>query len=184
MKHPRIFDGFAAHAPDSGFEYCYLPEFPKAIRVLRKNKGSRKWLFRYLNNNEFNSPEDRAALNIIAMAAHYSPNPENKEFGFDLPFNPDSGEIWPSVWKRWLSRDPVRMIGRYQMNLKGLKCVYIDCGNKDEFNINLGTRILHLKLRDMNIKHYYEEFDGGHTNINHRLDKSLSRLYSNLSTSE
>jgi len=60
--------------------------------------------------------------------------------------------------------------------------VYIDCGNKDEFNIYLGTRILHSKLSGMNINHFYEEFDGGHTNISYRLDKSLSKLYTDLSS--
>jgi enterochelin esterase-like enzyme len=182
MKYHTIFDGFAAHAPDSGFEYCYLPEFPKVVQVLRKNKGVKKWLFKFWKKNDCCTPEDRVTLNIVAMGAHYSPNPENKETGFDLPFDSYSGEICSSVWKRWLSRDPIRMVTRYRMSFERLRCVYIDCGNKDEFNINLGTRILHSKLCGMDIKHFYEEFDGGHTNISYRLDKSLSKLYSDLSS--
>jgi len=182
MKYHTIFDGFAAHAPDSGFEYCYLPEFPKVVQVLSKNKGVKKWLFKFWKKNDCCTPEDRATLNIVAMGAHYSPNPENKETGFDLPFDSYSGEICSSVWKRWLLRDPIRMVTRYRMSFERLRCVYIDCGNKDEFNINLGTRILHSKLCGMDIKHFYEEFDGGHTNISYRLDKSLSKLYSDLSS--
>ncbi|MGB8100529.1 MAG: alpha/beta hydrolase-fold protein [Nitrososphaeraceae archaeon] len=182
MKYPRIFEGIAAHAPDSGFEYCYLPEFPKVVQNLSKNKGVKKWLLEFWKKNEGYTPEDRATLNIVAMAAHYSPNPKNKETGFDLPFDSYSGEIYSSVWKRWLSRDPIRMVTRYRKNIEKLKCVYIDCGNKDEFNINLGTRILHSKLTGMDINHYYEEFDGGHTNISYRLDKSLSKLYADLSS--
>ncbi|MDQ5868988.1 MAG: esterase family protein [Thermoproteota archaeon] len=182
MKYHTIFDGFAAHAPDSGFEYCYLPEFPKVVQVLSKNKGVKKWLFKFWKKNDCCTPEDRTTLNIVAMGAHYSPNPENKETGFDLPFDSYSGEICSSVWKRWLSRDPIRMVTRYRMSFERLRCAYIDCGNKDEFNINLGTRILHSKLCGMGIKHFYEEFEGGHTNISYRLDKSLSKLYSDLSS--
>ena len=182
MKYPRIFDGIAAHAPDSGFEYCYLPEFPKVVRNLNTYQGLKKWLRKIWKKNEGYTPEDRATLNIVAMAAHYSPNPKNKETGFDLPFDTYSGEIYTRVWKRWLSRDPIRMVTRYRKNFEKLKCVYIDCGNRDEFNINLGTRILHSKLREMDISHFYEEFDGGHTNISYRLDKSLSKLSTDLSS--
>jgi hypothetical protein len=32
----------------------------------------------------------------------------------------------------------------------------------------------------MNIKHYYEEFDDGHMNINYRYDISLPKVYSAL----
>jgi len=182
MKYPRIFDGIAAHAPDSGFEYCYLPEFPKVVQNLNKYQGLKKWLLKIWKKNEGYTPEDRATLNIVAMAAHYSPNPKNKETGFDLPFDTYSGEIYTRVWKRWLSRDPIRMVTKYRKNFEKLKCIYIDCGNRDEFNINLGTRILHSKLREMDISHFYEEFDGGHTNISYRLDKSLSKLSTDLSS--
>ena len=30
-----------------------------------------------------------------------------------LPFNPETGEVIPDVWQRWLARDPVRMVPRY-----------------------------------------------------------------------
>jgi hypothetical protein len=59
--------------------------------------------------------------------------------------------------------------------------VYIDCGTRDEFNLQWGARILHYKLEKMNVKHFYDEFDDGHMNISYRYDISLPKIYSALS---
>jgi S-formylglutathione hydrolase FrmB len=115
------------------------------------------------------------------MAAHYSPNPNSDEIGVDLPFDLKTGEILQNVWNRWLSWDPVRMVEKYRKNLKRLKFIYLDCGTLDEFNLQWGARILHSKLENMNIKHFYEEFDDGHMNISYRYDVSLPKIYSILS---
>jgi S-formylglutathione hydrolase FrmB len=112
------------------------------------------------------------------MAAHYSPNPKSQEMGVDLPFDLNNGEMLQNVWNRWLSWDPVRMVEKYSNNLKKLKLIYIDCGTKDEFNLHWGSRILHSKLKKMNIRHVYEEFDDGHMNISYRYDVSLPKIYS------
>jgi hypothetical protein len=115
------------------------------------------------------------------MAAHYSPDPGSKELGLQLPFNTETGEILDDVWKIWLTWDPIRMVDKYSTNLKKLKLIYLDCGIKDEYNLHLGARILHSKLEIMNIKHFYEEFDDGHMNINYRNDISLPKIYTALS---
>ena len=57
------------------------------------------------------------------------------------------------------------MVEKYHKNLKRLKFIYIDCGTLDEFNLHWGARILHSKLENMNINHYYEEFDDGHMHM-------------------
>ena len=33
--HPEVFAHLASHAGDAGFEYCYLPDFPKAAAALQ-----------------------------------------------------------------------------------------------------------------------------------------------------
>ena len=38
-------------------------------------------------------------LNIVAMAACYSPNPASP-YGFDLPMDEKTGEIRADVWER------------------------------------------------------------------------------------
>jgi enterochelin esterase-like enzyme len=74
------------------------------------------------------------------------------------------------------------MVVKYRENLKKMKLVYIDCGTKDELNIHLGCRIIHSKLEKMGIRHFYEEFIGGHSKISYRYDFSLAMISQELST--
>jgi enterochelin esterase-like enzyme len=180
-RNPTIFAGFADHSGDAAFEYCYLPDFPKALDSFRKNGGPKNWLERFSKKQNKHQKDDASALNILAMAAHYSPNPKEKELGIDLPFNYQTGEISETVWNRWLGWDPIRLVYKYQTNLRKLKFIYIDCGRSDEYNLIWGARILHSKLERLKISHFYEEFDDGHMNINYRYDVSLPKIYNALS---
>ena len=85
------------------------------------------------------------------------------------------------VWNKWKKWDPVNRVQRYKENLKKLKYLYIDCGTKDEFNMNIGANLLHKKLTFLDVEHDYEEYNGGHRNTSFRFDVSLPKLYSNLS---
>jgi enterochelin esterase-like enzyme len=182
MLHPDIFSGLADHAGDAAFEYCYLPDFPKALDSYRQYASSpKKWLDSFWKKQNHHNKEDGPPLNVFAMAAHYSPNPKSNEMGVDLPFDMKTGEMLQHVWNRWLSWDPVRMVEKYRNNLKKLKFIYIDCGKEDEFHLHWGARILHSKLQRMNITHYYEEFDDGHMHTSYRYDHSLPKIYSALS---
>jgi len=181
MRHPEIFHALADHSGDSAFEYCYIQDFPKALDAFREAGGPKKWLANFWKKPNRHQAKDAQPLNILAMAAHYSPNPKSKEMAVDLPFDLKTGEILQNVWNRWLSWDPVRMVEKYGKNLKKIKLIYLDCGTKDEFSLQWGARILHSKLEKMNIRHFYEEFDDGHMNISYRYDVSLPKIYSALS---
>jgi enterochelin esterase-like enzyme len=182
MRHPDIFQALADHSGDTAFEYCYLPDFPKALEVYRRAGGGdhgdpKKWFEMFWQKpNKHQDPDDMTALNILGMAAHYSPNPQSPYLGCDFPFDLDTGEIKQDVWNHWISFDPTRMVVEYQENLKKMKLIYIDCGIKDEFNIHWGCRILHSKLAKMGIRHFYEEFLGGHSKISSRYDVSLPMI--------
>ena len=179
MKHANTFSALADHSGDSAFEYCYLPDFPKAMDSFRAAGGAGKWLDGFWRKSNRHSTKDMEALNTLAMAAHYSPsrNPKRSELRVELPFDIKTGEFREDVWERWLAQDPVRMVERYAENLRTMKLVYIDCGSKDEFNLHWGARLLHSKLNGLKIKHYYEEFDDGHMNIGYRYDVSLPMIY-------
>jgi S-formylglutathione hydrolase FrmB len=114
------------------------------------------------------------------MAAHYSPDPAS-QLGVRMPFDLETGELNEDTWQMWKKWDPIKMISQYQDNLKKLSLLYIDCGINDEFNLHIGGRILHQKLENMNLKHHYEEFDGGHSNTSFRYDISFPLIYSSLS---
>jgi pimeloyl-ACP methyl ester carboxylesterase len=186
MRHPDIFEAIVDHSGDSAFEYCYLPDFPKALEAYRRAAGGKygdpkKWFEEFWRkSNKYENADDMTALNILGMAAHYSPNARSPNLGCDFPFDLQTGEINQDVWKRWISLDPTRMVIEHQDNLKKMKLVYIDCGIKDEFNIQWGCRILHSKMIKMGIDHFYEEFFGGHSKISYRYDVSLPMIYNKL----
>ena len=68
MRHPEIFLGFASHSGDSGFEYCYLPDFPKALNVFNEAGGPVKWFNNFWKKPNLHQQNDIVALNILAMA--------------------------------------------------------------------------------------------------------------------
>lgn len=175
-RHPDLFGWLLVHSGDCYFEYLHIPDFPAAAGEIRKVGGVPEFLKR-IGRPELKSKAHFAAVITTAMAACYSPNRESP-WGFDLPFDVDTGEIKPDVWARWLAHDPVRMAERpdVQAALRTLRGIYIECGTADEFNLQWGTRILVKKLRAARIAVEHREFDDGHMNTHYRYDESLAWL--------
>jgi len=177
MLHPDTWSALADHSGDSLFEFCYIMDFPKALAAFRRHSGPAKWLRWYWREPNRRREEMYPVLNTIGMAAHYSPNPRSKEMGIDFPFDLETGEWRPEVWRRWLAWDPVNMIDRYGSSLRRLRLVYVDCGTQDQFNLIWGARTLHRKLLDRHIRHVYQEFEDTHSDIDYRYDVSLPLLW-------
>jgi enterochelin esterase family protein len=173
LRHADVFGLICSTAGDAYFEYCYPMDFAKAFRTI---KGDPKKFMREFWATEKQSKDDHAALNTIGMAACYSPNGS----GFDMPFDLDTGELREDVWERWLEHDPVRLADKYVENLRSLKLLYIDAGTRDEFNLDIGAKILSAKLTKLEIPHTHEEFDDGHFNISYRYDRSLELISQNV----
>jgi enterochelin esterase family protein len=162
-KYPDVFCAFADHSGDSAFEYCYLKDVPEFITAMEKYDYDLEKFKAIIYDRSV--PKDNAfkgVLNLMAMAACYSPNPAVEPLGFELPFDIHTGEIKPELWQLWLTFDPVHMVERYQVNLRRLRLLYVDCGAKDQFNLLLGARQLHAKLDQFGIGHIYEEYDSDH----------------------
>ena len=164
-RHPDIFCAFADHSGDSAFEYCYITDIPHYVTAMEKYDYSLEKFVASIQDRSIPKDDDfNCLLNLTAMAACYSPNPDCQPLGFELPFDIRTGEIFPEIWERWLTHDPVQMADDniIQNNLKKLKLIYIDCGKKDQFNLLLGARQLHEKLKAHKISHHYEEYDSDH----------------------
>jgi S-formylglutathione hydrolase FrmB len=176
MKHPGVFGSVADHSGDAAFEYCYLPDFPRFLDQIRIHGGVRGFLRAFERAPKKTVPLMQA-LNILAMASCYSANPRSREtLGIDLPFDLETGALRSAVWRRWLAHDPVRMTARHVRNLRRLRCVFVDCGLRDEFNLQWGARILSRELSRLGIRHVHQEFDDGHMDIPYRFDVSLPLL--------
>ncbi len=169
LRHADVFGLVCSTSGDAYFEYCYPMDFAKAFRTI---KGDPKKFMREFWATEKQSKDDHAALNTIGMAACYSP----KGTDFDLPFDLKTGEIRDEVWKRWLEHDPVRLAESYAENLRSLKLLYLDAGTRDEFNLDIGAKVLSARLNELDVPHIHEEFDDGHFNISYRYDKSLELI--------
>lgn len=173
MRHPDVFAHAADHSGDKYFDFCYRADIPHVVAALGNHGNSPAAFLRDFPH----PPEQRGRgwftiVNMLAMASCYSPN-ANSEIGFDLPFALDTGEMIDAVWQRWLEHDPVTLADRHAEALSSLRTYWIDCGRWDEHHLQLGARIYCRRLRELEVPHTYEEFEGGHRNTAHRYDNSL-----------
>ncbi len=177
MKHPDVFGAVACHSGDMAFDLVYRPDFPKFVNAIQKAGGLEKWWIEF-DRKVKKEDYDFDAVNILAMAAAYSParTPTAQPFPIDFPFDLETCELRPEVWARWLEFDPVQLVDRYASNLRNLRLLFIDCGTRDEFNLHFGARILVKKLKALGVPYEHEEFDDGHLNIQYRYDVSLPKM--------
>ena len=174
MRHPELFGAVACHSGDMLFEYCYQPDFPKACSVLQEAGGVRKFLEAFEAKPQ-KGKDEFLALNILGMAACYSPEPA-AELGVGLPFDLATGLPRDDVWRRWLELDPLRRMGAHADALRSMRLLWIDCGKRDEFHLHHGARAFARELTRLGITHVHEEFDDGHMNVPYRYDRSLPAL--------
>jgi enterochelin esterase family protein len=175
MKHPDVFGALASHSGDAYFDYCYRFDFVKCWNGLRAAGGVAKWLEKFRAAPRVTGDHVNV-LNIVAMAACYSPNAK-AECGFDLPFDLETGEERADVMAIWRKVDPAVACKRYAKNLRSLRGVFIDCGLRDEYALHSGARILVQRLKALGVKRLvHEEFDDGHMGISYRYENSFPWL--------
>ncbi|HSN22294.1 MAG TPA: alpha/beta hydrolase-fold protein [Usitatibacter sp.] len=200
MTYASTWGAVADHSGDAYFEFVYGHDWPNTLNELGKyrarparngpydvrkmEKGAgrglddgrvRRFLEAVWSKPKLSMAEGHCIMNLC-MAATYDPDPRAPN-GFRLPFNLETGELLPERWKRWQANDPVNLVDKYRANLKSLKGIYIDCGWRDQYHIQYGSRILSKRLAQAGIRHVYEEFDDNHSDIDYRMDVSLPFLY-------
>lgn len=174
MSHPEVFGSVACHSGDMYFELCYGGDFPRYLRAIQRFGG----LDKFLKNFQQIHPKDGdffAVIETAAMASCYSPNTLST-YGFDLPFDEFSGEWNNDVWRRWKEWDPIELIESYAQALSSLRLLYLDCGTRDEFNLQFGARTFCSRLARRGIPYRYEEFDDGHREVQYRYDVSFKAI--------
>jgi hypothetical protein len=164
MLRPDVWGALGDVAGDAAFEYCYLPDFPAAWTALREHDSIEAFWEDMLSQPR-PSEAAFAAVNTIAMAACYSPGPGGEP---ELPFDMEDGSLREEVWERWLAWDPVRMLPDHLEALRGARAISLECGLQDEYNLYVGTTMLHRRLDEAGIPHRFELFAGKHGGIGHR----------------
>jgi S-formylglutathione hydrolase FrmB len=171
---PDVFAVVGAHSPDCCFEYCYLPDLPKTASALVGAPDPAAWLdaLKRRARETKLTGSDHPPLNVIAMAAHYSPN-AGAPLGLDLPFELPTGRVRDDVWARWLAHDPVRFVPGAADAYRRLAGVFLDCGTRDEFNLRWGVRMVAAALQDAGVGVEHQEFEDGHSGTSYRYEASL-----------
>src|SRR2546421_11751729 len=184
MKYPQHWAAIADHSGDSYFDFVYWHDWPNTLNELAKYRlpkrrpgrfdvraaSERKGLAEGLDDGrvkrflesvwrkeKLSHSEGHCIMNVC-MAATYDPDPK-APLGFRLPFHLDSGEAIEERWRNWRRHDPINLVARYRGNLKSLSGIYIDCGWRDQYHIQYGSRILSERLAAAGILHRYEEID-------------------------
>ena len=176
MLRPDVFGGLATHAGDALFEACYQQEFAQAARALRDDyDGSAENFWAdFRSRPAFTKKNDHVLLNTYAMAAAYS---ANEDGSIDLPFDTATGMLRDDIWQRWLAWDPVRMARRHADALRGMRAIYIDAGNRDEYFLDLGAEAFRRELEALGITDvFFELFDAGHGGIEYRYPIAIRYL--------
>ena len=172
MQYPETWGALASHAGDVGFDLVYRPEFPVAASVLSACDGD---IFRFLERywqNKRPGRADYSTLLTIAMSASYDGDQDRPEF-IRLPFDLETCALDPVRWAAWLTHDPLNMVEQYSDALKSLSALYLDAGDRDQYNLQYGARRLSARLENLGVRHHFEEFEGTHSGMDWRLDISL-----------
>jgi enterochelin esterase-like enzyme len=108
---------------------------------------------------------------LFASAAAWSPNPKNPPFYLDLPVK--DGKPQPQVLQKWDANRPLNNLDQYIYNIKKLKAIGFDAGDKD-VSIAESIKTLDYELNKYGIQHSFEIYEGDHINrVAQRIEKKM-----------
>jgi len=173
MRYPGVFGAVASHSGDSYFPYATLPAFEKTRRVLHRYATLADFATAFFAQ-EHHTGDVFEAMMTLAYASAYSPRAA-LPYAIDLPFSLESGELDATIFDRWLTFDPVENVLQPDAvaALKPMALCYLDCGIRDEWALNVGARLFADRARTGGVAVLHEEFDGAHSKIKHRFERSM-----------
>lgn len=174
MHHPGSVQAVASHAGDMGFDLCYLGDVARAVAGIQAAGGLARFLQTFWEEPDPGA-DAFAALNALAMACAYSPDPSAEPLPARLPFDPVTGEVFFEVLQSWARHDPVHAVDDPEIarRLGELRLLWLDAGNRDEHGLHLGLRRLVAKLERAGVPHVHAEFKGSHRGLARRYVQSV-----------
>ena len=120
--------------------------------------------------------DDHAVVNLLAMAAAYSPDPARAARRQSCRSTSPRRESTTGYGHCWLAEDPVRFVERDPAPFRALQSIFIDCGTRDEFGLRWGARMLARAVAGGRATVVHEEYEDGHMGTAYRFDRSLAFL--------
>lgn len=102
---------------------------------------------------------------LVAVSAAWAPNPKNPPFFADLPVK--DGKLVDEVVAKFHANEPLYMIDQYVGNLRQMKAIGLDVGNKDA--LLAPAQKLDDVLTSYGIAHQFEIYEGNH--VDHIADR-------------
>ena len=184
MKHPEIFSAVYALSPCCLAMEADMSEantaWPGVLALTSKDQlsGPPRSFGQFFQSA------------FIALSAAFSPNPNRAPFFVDFPFESKPGICNPpvegklltnmpcvqkneAVHAKWRSKFPVYIAEANKENLKKLRGIFLDYGEKEEFeHIRGGVKLLSSTFSELNVPHQFEVYaDGNHGSlIRHRME--------------
>lgn len=162
-RHPEIFSSIYLLSP-----CCLAPGNGRSADAIAKIEAVKK-------------PEDIAKADFmtkaaLAYAAAWSPNPTRPPFYTDPIV--ENGKVSPATENKWNANMPLSNIDQYITNLKQMKGIGFDAGDRDQ-PIASNIKILHQVLDVYKIPHSYEEYQGDHINkVGERIETKMLPFFS------
>jgi enterochelin esterase-like enzyme len=161
MRHPEVFSSIYALSP------CCLITAVEPSEMMKEAEAVK-------------TPEQIHTASFfaraqLATAAAWSPNPEDAPLHIDLPVK--DGKVQRLVMAKWAANAPVAMLDQYIPNVKRLKALAMDIGDKD--GLGPGLKLFDAALSQYKIPHFYEVYDGDHLNhIGDRIETKVVPFFS------
>lgn len=166
-QYPHLFPRVASFAGDMHFELTHKHMLTDFINDFRKGKLGRT-LNQCIKLKRFDY--------ILGLSAAYSANLMNKDWKMDFPINLNTGEFNTSIWKKWLSYDPIEWIKTRKGALKKLDQLYLSCGEQDQFALHIGAETFVHRCKKEGIQAVYESHQGNHSLLIRQLERGISLL--------
>ena len=111
----------------------------------------------------------------LASAAAWSANPNNPPLFLDLPVK--DGKVRPDIVAKWVANAPLETIDANVAALNRYYSVAVEVGLQD--TLLASNQQLHEALTRNHVPHYYEEYEGDHTNkVRERIERNVLPFFS------
>ena len=177
MLRPDLFSGYASHAGGGLFDVSIRPFFRVAARGLRDRYGGS--VARFLEELAASPaplahPDDIHILLQYGFASAYSADADGT---VRLPYDVATAQVIPELWARWLEWDYPTLVPRHADALRELRAIYVDCGTRDEWYLDLTAEWLRGRLEALPVRDLHVElFDATHAGIEYRYPIGLRYL--------